>query len=64
MILMMVFRLFFSASKYLCNSDDDGEDDSDEANHFHPSRSSCSPIRASMIRLGLVLKHHSVPINN
>ena len=31
MILMMVFRLFFSASKYLGNSDDDDEDNSDEA---------------------------------
>ena len=30
MILMVVFRLFFSASKYLGNSDDDGEDNSDE----------------------------------
>ena len=28
---MVVFRLFFSASKYLGNNDDDGEDYSDKA---------------------------------
>ena len=48
MILMMVFRLFFSASKYLGNSDDDGEDNSDEDKPITFIHLVAPPTRASM----------------